>query len=159
MKENEKRKEGDSNSLVSLDILKKHLLEHHHLSAVQINEFVQSEIAIPVSCFNEKLSILESVVKFLKEEQDFNYHKIGLMLERDERNIWTTYANSQKKMKAKLDVSSSIRIPISEFKNEAGLFAAVKYLKENLDVTYHKIGVLLSRDERTIWITYNKKSK
>jgi hypothetical protein len=32
----------------------------------------------------------------------------------------------------------------------------VKYLKENLFLKYHEIAVLLHRDDRTIWATYQK---
>lgn len=148
-----------SNSISQLELFKKHLAEQHKMTATDINQFLQTELSIPVSCFNDKLSILESVVKFLKEEQDCNYHKIGDLLERDERNVWTTYNNSQKKMKARLDVSSQIRIPISKFKGTAGLYAVVAYLKETFDYSYKKIGDLLKRNERTIWTTYNKEKK
>lgn len=150
---------SSSNSMSQLELFKKHLAEQHRMTAADINAFLEAELSIPVTCFNDKLSILESVVKFLKEEQEYNYHKIGELLERDERNVWTTYNNSQKKMKSKLDVSSQIRIPISRFKGTAGLYAVVAYLKENNDYNYKKIGDLLKRNERTIWTTYNKERK
>lgn len=46
---------------------------------------------------NNKLTIFESLVKYLKEEKSFNYHEISLLLNRDERNIWTIYKNALKK--------------------------------------------------------------
>ena len=36
------------------------------------------------------------------------------------------------------------------------LEAMTKYLKEELKVSYHDIGSLLNRDERSIWISYKK---
>ncbi|MBR9675663.1 hypothetical protein GOV05_01505 [Candidatus Woesearchaeota archaeon] len=56
------------------------------------------------------------------------------------------------------------KIPISVFSNKklSSLEATVKYLKENIGVSYSRISRLLNRDERTIWSTYNnslKKSK
>jgi hypothetical protein len=152
-------RDSDFSSSSYLDLLRKHLSTHHELSSSDINSFLENELSIPISCFNDKLSILESVVKYLKENLDYNYHKIGVLLERNERNIWTTYGNSLKKMKGKLDLSSDVRIPVSIFKTEAALLAIVRHMKENFDYNYHKIGTLLHRNERTIWVTYNKKKK
>lgn len=44
-----------------------------------------------------KLTIFESLIKCLKEEKQFTYHKIGLILGRDERNIWTVYNRARRK--------------------------------------------------------------
>lgn len=47
---------------------------------------------------NRNLSILESIVWFLKEQEKMNFHNIGVMLNRDERNIWTVYSRAKKKI-------------------------------------------------------------
>ena len=44
-----------------------------------------------------KLTIFESLIKYLKEDKKFTYHKIGLILGRDERNIWTVYNRARRK--------------------------------------------------------------
>ena len=36
------------------------------------------------------------------------------------------------------------------------LEAVAKYMKEELDLTYHKIAQILKRDDRVVWVTYNK---
>ena len=36
------------------------------------------------------------------------------------------------------------------------LEAVAKYLKEELGLTYHKIAEMLKRDDRVVWVTYNK---
>jgi len=46
---------------------------------------------------NTKLTIFEAFVKFLKDEKGMSYHDIGLLLGRDERNIWTVYNRGKKK--------------------------------------------------------------
>jgi hypothetical protein len=59
-----------------------------------------TEQLIPVSIFNKpKLSPFEAIVKYLKEEKGLNYHKIGEILNRDERNIWTVYNRVKKKLR------------------------------------------------------------
>ena len=56
------------------------------------------EIILKTSIFhNSNLTIFEALVKFLKEEKSFNFHEISVILNRDERNIWTVYNNSLKK--------------------------------------------------------------
>ena len=47
---------------------------------------------------NAKLTIFESLIEYLKEEKQFTYHKIGLILGRDERNIWTVYSRTRSKI-------------------------------------------------------------
>jgi len=44
------------------------------------------------------LSILEAVVRYLKDIKRFSFHEIGLLLNRDERNIWTVYHRAKKKV-------------------------------------------------------------
>lgn len=58
----------------------------------------KSDFFVPISVFsNLKLSILESIVKYLKEESKLTYHNIAVLLKRDDRTIWTIYNRSLKK--------------------------------------------------------------
>jgi hypothetical protein len=43
------------------------------------------------------LSVLESIVEYLKEKKDMNYKEIGDLLNRDQRTIWTVYHRAKKK--------------------------------------------------------------
>lgn len=57
-------------------------------------------IQIPSSIFKDRtLSVLEAMVEYLKEKQNFTYHQIALLLNRDERNIWTVYSRAKEKRK------------------------------------------------------------
>jgi len=57
-----------------------------------------SKFLIPVSIFkNRKLSVLEALVSYLKEKFSLRYSQIGILLARNERNIWTVYQRSKKK--------------------------------------------------------------
>ena len=59
------------------------------------------------------------------------------------------------------DLSKEEQIPIAIFDNDilSALESIAKYLKENRGLTFHQIAVLLKRDDRTIWSSYNKASK
>jgi len=123
---------------------------------------VQKEITIPLSIFEANLSPLESVCKYLKEEFNLNYTKIALLLNRNNRTIWTTYNNAAIKIKEKLPAKESkFYIPISVFKNRnlSVLESLVSYLKDDLNLRYRDIAILLRRDERNIWTVYNRSKK
>jgi len=57
----------------------------------------EDNLQIPLSIFkNRKLTILESLVVYLKNE-GMRYNEISKLLNRDQRNIWTTYSRAIKK--------------------------------------------------------------
>lgn len=57
-----------------------------------------SDILIPPSIFrNTSLGVLEAIVDYLKTEKGLSFHDIAVLLDRDERNIWTVYNRAQKK--------------------------------------------------------------
>jgi len=57
-----------------------------------------SKFFIPVAeISNRKFSVLESIVKFLKEKCSLPNNTIAKLLNRDSRTIWTVYARARKK--------------------------------------------------------------
>jgi hypothetical protein len=65
-----------------------------------------SKYLIPLSLFTaRKFSVLEIVVKYLKEQKLSN-HEIGGLLHRDDRTIWTVISRLQKKQ-AKLKLNET----------------------------------------------------
>ena len=57
-----------------------------------------SKFHIPISILaNRKLSVLESIVSYLKGNFNLRYSEISALLNRDERNIWATYNRHKKK--------------------------------------------------------------
>ncbi|GAG33093.1 unnamed protein product, partial [marine sediment metagenome] len=57
----------------------------------------ETEISLPLSIFkNKKLTILESVIIYLKQKE-MKYIEIADLLNRDQRNIWTIYSRALKK--------------------------------------------------------------
>ena len=56
------------------------------------------DILIPLSILKErKLSVLESIVAYLKERYDLTLHAIAELLGRDDRTIWTVHNRVKKK--------------------------------------------------------------
>ncbi len=59
----------------------------------------KTEFLLPISIFeNKKLTILESVIVYLKEGKGMKYHDIAHLLDRDQRNIWTICSRAVKKL-------------------------------------------------------------
>lgn len=60
----------------------------------------ESKFFIPASIFTDrKFSVLEAIVSCLKEKFSLRYSEISVLLNRDERNIWTAYNRAKKKKK------------------------------------------------------------
>jgi len=127
-----------------------------------VKEKKPKEVEIPTCIFNGKLSALETIVKYLKENLDLKYSNIAKLLNRNDRTIWTTYSNSRKKFSKKFAVENNkYFIPASIISNRSFsvLESIVSYLKDNLNLRYSQIALMLHRDQRTIWTVYNRKKK
>ena len=108
--------------LSSLEVISKYLFENRNLSLKKISLLlgrsnkniwnaynkskrkfpaklvVKESILIPVSVLrNLNFTLLENIVVYLKENLRFNYHEIAVLLQRDDRTIWTVYSRVKKK--------------------------------------------------------------
>ena len=60
----------------------------------------EDNIDIPIFIFRDRsLSVLEVIVEYLKDKLNLNYHEIAVLLNRDDRTIWTCYNRAKKKRK------------------------------------------------------------
>ena len=75
-------------------------------------KFVVTEISpysIPVSILQDRsLSVLENVVSYLKDTFGLTYAKIAVLLNRDDRTIWTVYQRAKKKKSPKSKISGNL---------------------------------------------------
>ena len=110
--------------LSSLEVISKYLFENRNLSLKKISLLlgrsnkniwnaynkskrkfptrliVRESILIPVSVLrNLNFTLLENIVVYLKENLRFNYHESAVLLQRDDRTIWTVYNRVKKKRK------------------------------------------------------------
>lgn len=119
----------------------------------------KKENNIPLSIFSiEKLSTLEIIVKYFKENLSKKYHEIALILNRNDRTIWSTYNNSIKKFKGPLLIKGPDIVPVSIFssRKKSVLESLVIYLKDDLGHSYTKISHLLKKDYQTIYTSYRR---
>ncbi|MEK6947048.1 MAG: hypothetical protein AABX32_05575 [Nanoarchaeota archaeon] len=122
------------------------------------------DIFLPINTFSNGSSGLESISQHLREAIGLKYCEIADLLNRDDRTIWGAYKSAKEKSNNannNFSSESNIKIPLSIFKDRSLsiLEALAEYLKEELNLRYCKIAVLLNKDPRTIWTAYNRAKK
>jgi len=115
----------DNHYLSSLEAVVKYLHENKELRLVQIAKLVKrdqraigvtyrfarkkmksvlkapvSRYSLPVSVLTQKkLSVLESIVYYIRKNYSLSYHDIALLIRRDDRTVWTVYNRALEKLK------------------------------------------------------------
>lgn len=143
-------------------LFRHHLQEHHH---VVLKEDVEQELIrehlegrqtlIPISIFsNKRLSALESIVKYLRENEGMSNADAAQVIGRSQAAVWITYRNASAKLGRRLRIETSdISIPTEVIASGrlSVLESISMHLHQKYCLSYRKIGELLNRDERTIW--------
>jgi len=58
----------------------------------------KEKIEIPTSVFKDRrVAVLESLVEYLKDIKNLSYHEKGILLNRNDRKIWTVYNRVKRK--------------------------------------------------------------
>ena len=162
-----RRDSSSSNSKKMYDVLSpliKHFKEEYKLSKgdlVNIYEGVE-KIKVPLSIFSGKLSPLEALVKYLKENLGLRYHQIASELNRDDRSIWGTYRNIRSKGGFSFDLKKNeLFIPVSIFKDRSLsiLENFITYLKEEYNIPIKEISFLINKKLSTVWTAHNRAKK
>lgn len=154
-------------NLDAVDVFIQGIAEKHELSFEEILNLlkgkpiqISTDILIPTFIFrNKNLGILESVVKYLKEEHKLAYHQIAIILKRDDRVIWVTYNKAFRKNMERLRVESpNYWVPVSVFTDKVlgPLESLSKYFIETARMDMDKISKLLERGPRSISMCYKR---
>jgi len=104
---------------------------------------------------NDRLiQALYLITEELKEEYSLNKKEVvDIIFEK----LREKYKISRKELKFLIKTKEELSIPVTIFSKELGaLEALIKYMKENLVMSYHEIAKLLNRNDRTIWTAYHK---
>ncbi len=128
----------------------------------------ENVILIPLKVFLDRsISVLEAVSEYFMDEKGMSYHEIAVLLNRDDRTIWTCYNRAKKKRKSRGGVEHVVvgdegeSVPSTVFldREVSVLEAIAEYLKDERGFSYHEMAVLLGRNDRTIWTCYNRAKK
>ena len=128
-------------------------------SVFYLNLKYEDEIYLPVTLFQNKLTPLQIIVKYLKENLNKTNKQISLLLKRDPKTTWITYKPVEKSKSLSIKETKT-QIPLSIFEDRrlSILEALVCFLK-NLDMKYSEIARLLNKDQRTIWTVHSRAKK
>jgi hypothetical protein len=154
--------EGDLDYISFKSLYKKLKNKYKISSADLLNSLEKKEFLIPSCIFNKTLSTLESICKYLKEDLNLHNKKIAYLIYRSNKSVWQAYNSSRKKFPKRFEISfSEYYIPLSILKDTklSILESIVTYLKEEQTLNFHKIAVILKRDDRTIWTVYQRAKK
>lgn len=112
----------------------------------------EREATIPVSIFNTRLSSLESIIKYMREDLGYSNNKVALLLKKSPQSTWITYRNAKVKHPGPLKAKESpYDLPIEALASSLStLETIVKHLKESHGLDNEHIGMLLKRDKKTI---------
>jgi len=118
-------------------------------------------ISVPLDIFQTKLSPLESICKYLKDNLAYNFSQIAKLLSRDDRTIWITYENSKKKKVLFKISKTSYIIPIVILSNRkfSILENLTLYCTQELNLTIKELARLLNKKPSSLWTVYNRALK
>jgi hypothetical protein len=162
-KETHKTEENTEIKLIKsmLDSLK----EQHNIGKEAVLSFLirnkEPVEKVPVSIFRLGLSPLQALVKYLFENKGNSYNEISKLLNRDERTIWNSYDSTKNIPGWLVPEETRYYVDLSIFRNRNLSFLEnlCCYLKENYSLTYHKIAILLGKDDRTVWTVCKRAEK
>jgi hypothetical protein len=143
-----------------LKSLAKEIREKHSVSPQQLLVLSSGKLSVPIGLFSDRrLGILETLVKYMKEELGMPYCEIARSLDRDQRTVWATYDKAAKKAPGKLPSERGAMIPIEIFKDrtQGVLETLCKYAHEDIGMNHSQIARAIGRDPRTIWTVNNRK--
>jgi hypothetical protein len=118
----------------------------------------ESVLMVPIQIFASELAPAESLVKYLKETFDLNYHDLSELIQRNERGVWASYQRAKKKMPSEFIIKDPTMIPVSIFKDKSLsiLECVITYLKNVKQIKGIKIARLLNKHPANIWTIYNR---
>lgn len=154
-------------NLDALNVFIQNISEKYSISLDEIISLLKQkedkEILVPSFILRDRnLGILESVTKYLKEELNLTYHKVAILLNRDDRVVWVTYNKAIKKKKEKFVVAEpNYWLPVSIFAETSlgPLEAISEYLVDDVKLDHVEIAKLLNRDSKSVRACYKRSKK
>lgn len=117
------------------------------------------EQSVPVSIFSGKLSPSEALCLFLKQDRGLSFHDIAVLLNRDDRSVWTSCARAKKKSKKQFtEKDDDILLPISMFTDRSLSIMehVVDLLTHQHKMTNSQIAKMLNRNPSAIATVANR---
>ena len=150
---------GKEELLKRLKLITEVLRETYGVNQAELIGLADSSTVVPLTVFCEKLSPLESVVKFLHENRNKSFSEISKLINRSYRTVWGAYEASLKKNKKRFEPEQTKYVFPTEIlasRRLSVLETICLYIKDNYGLSYKRIASLIKRDERTVWTAVNR---
>lgn len=119
--------------------------------------------SVPVSILrNKKLSSLEAIVKFLRENRGMSYNTIGDGLCRHSKTLAVTYRIAHLKMPEPFskEIDNDVkRIPFTVFSTKLSILESICIYLKSQSNSYAEIARLIGKDQRTVWTVCKRAEK
>jgi hypothetical protein len=139
----------------------------YNISKTDLLEFLEEKQninnSIPVSILRtSKLSSLEAIVKFSRENKKISYNIISSQLKRNPKALAVTYSVARRKMPERFPKevdNDTLSIPFAAFSEKLSILECICHYLKSLDKSYAEISRLLSNDQRTVWTVCKRAEK
>lgn len=115
---------------------------------------------LPTELFKtKKLSNLEAIVKYLRENQELTYKEIAKKLNRNPMTLAVTYKNAKLKHPKKIKITEHETIPYTAFKKNLSILEGAALWLKFKGCKQIQIAKMLGKDPRTIWTIISRAEK
>lgn len=137
-------------NILRLQELAHEIQSRYDLAPSQVIEIIQRPgYYIPLKIFSSKMGIMESVIKYLRENQLLTNKQVAELLNKNPRTTWTSYNKVRDRMPFLHE--DGFKIPLRIFKGKCSpLCAIVRYCK-GIGMSYRQIADALDRSITSIW--------
>jgi DNA-directed RNA polymerase specialized sigma24 family protein len=151
---------GDSRELLKSII--RFMKANQQLSMDELVSFyaeAASEDSVPLSVFAGGLTPSAALCSYLKRERCLSFHEIAVILNRDDRSVWTSCARAERRPVRRVDMKDDdILIPLAVFQDRSRsiLEHVVSYLRETRGLSNSRIARLTNKNPSAIATVANR---
>ena len=127
-----------------------------------IHELILEEdpgIKVPVDIFSQGLNVVESLTKYLKEEEGMTFGEIAKLFNRSRNTVWLNYDRAVNKRKKRFEIADgSLRIPFAELADDrfSLLESIVRYLRDTAKLSNKNTAALLGTTQAVVSMSYSR---
>lgn len=118
-------------------------------------------ITIPISILcTKKLSSLEAIVKYLRENKKLSYSSIAHLLERNPKTLAVTYRQAKIKYSEEFHIRIEDKtLPTTIFSKKLSILESICHHLRTQENSYAEIARMLCKDQRTVWTVCHRAEK
>lgn len=117
----------------------------------------KAEGGIPINIIaDKKLSNLEAITKYMRENQKKTYKEISQLLHRATSTLAVTYKKAKTKKPKPYTEETTEKIPYSAFNNKNSILESICLYLKGIGLKNSEIARKIGKNPRTIWTTLKR---